>query len=341
MHEGARAGPISEFTLRLFAGNYQISAMTSATSISSGASFTVTPEQIAGATTLKQLQSLLKSVDLCSSEHTTKKQALTALIHHVLKRAKHAECSVKNQSPEGSPSTSLSASPARSPQHTTFSTPRRHAAEPSVTDQQRRLTEHTRRLEEHGQKLEKLDRLCRRHNLNLYNLKEGTDDPLTEVWEIVDEDYRHNMCIDGPPERVGRGSPNHSRPRPLRVKFGTLQSKHLFLKHAKALRQAGFRVDDDLTWLQQHERKSLGDDFATLKAKGYTPIFRGSQLHYHHANKMHTCRNGKASKVPSAHEDDILAKSQATFDESFKACDETKLNFQEARLAAPQACARI
>ena len=70
---------------------------------------------------------------------------------------------------------------------------------------------------------------------------------------------------------------DNSRPRtlPKRVRLGTLQGKHLFLKHAKVLRQAGFKVDDDLTRLQQQERKSIGDDFAVLKTKGHNPFFLG------------------------------------------------------------------
>ena len=100
--------------------------------------------------------------------------------------------------------------------------------------------------------------------------------------------------FDGPLERLGRQSPDNSRPRPLRVKFGTLQGKHLFLKHAKVLRQAGFKVDDDLTRLQQQEHKSFGDDFAVLKAKGHNPFFRKSQLQFY-ADKM---QKGQSKRSP-------------------------------------------
>ena len=47
------------------------------------------------------------------------------------------------------------------------------------------------------------------------------------------------------------------------------QVKHLFLKHAKVLRQADFKVDGDFIPLQQQERKSFGDEFTVLKAKGH------------------------------------------------------------------------
>ena len=63
------------------------------------------------------------------------------------------------------------------------------------------------------------------------------------------------------------------KPRPVRLKFGTMHGKHLFLKYAKVLRQAGFRVDDDLTPLQQRERGLLEEDAETLRTKGYHPLF--------------------------------------------------------------------
>ena len=88
--------------------------------------------------------------------------------------------------------------------------------------------------------------------------------------------------------------------RPVRLKFGTMHGRHLFLKYAKVLRQAGFKVDDDLTPLQQQERRFLEEDAETLRTKGYLPFLRGSQLHYFHKEKMHTCRKGNASSLPSA-----------------------------------------
>ena len=86
----------------------------------------------------------------------------------------------------------------------------------------------------------------------------------------------------------------------MRLKFGTLDGKHLFLQYAKVVRQACLKVDDDLAPLQQQERTLLEVDAETLRIKGYHPFFRGSQLHYFHNEKMHTCRKGKAGSVPSA-----------------------------------------
>jgi len=66
---------------------------------------------------------------------------------------------------------------------------------------------------------------------------------------------------------------------------------------AKDFRQAGFRLDDDLTRSQQAERKTLSLDFQALKTKGYQPYFRGSLLRYYSNNRAHTCAKGKADKV--------------------------------------------
>ena len=66
------------------------------------------------------------------------------------------------------------------------------------------------------------------------------------------------------------------------------------------MRAKGISVDDDLTRVQQQERQGLSDDFSGLKSKGHKPFFRGSELKYHFANKMHTCEKGKANRAPSA-----------------------------------------
>jgi len=67
--------------------------------------------------------------------------------------------------------------------------------------------------------------------------------------------------------------------------FSSLIHRHHFLKFSKDFRQAGFRLDDDLTRSQQAERKSLSLDFQSLKTKGYQPYFRGSLLQYYSDNK--------------------------------------------------------
>ena len=41
---------------------------------------------------------------------------------------------------------------------------------------------------------------------------------------------------------------------------------------SKQFRQAGLQFDDDLTRLQQKERRDLSDDFQALKSKGHKPF---------------------------------------------------------------------
>jgi len=101
-------------------------------------------------------------------------------------------------------------------------------------------------------------------------------------------------------ERIGKFVADRTKPRPVRLVFSSLIHRHNFLKFSKGFRQAGFRLDDDLTRSQQAERKSLSLDFQSLKTKGYQPYFRGSLLQYYSDNKNHTCVKGKADRIPAA-----------------------------------------
>ena len=98
-------------------------------------------------------------------------------------------------------------------------------------------------------------------------------------------------------ERIAQFTADRTTPRPVRLVFSTLLQKHGFLRMAKVSRQAGFRLDDDLTRSQQAERKTLSLDFQDLQINGYQPCFRGSLLQYYSNNKVHTCAKGKADKV--------------------------------------------
>jgi len=77
-------------------------------------------------------------------------------------------------------------------------------------------------------------------------------------------------------------------------------SYHPPLSLHKDLRQAGFRVDDDLTRSQQAERSSLSLDFQGLKSKENQPYFRGSLRKYYSDNRTHTCGKGKADRISAA-----------------------------------------
>ena len=62
---------------------------------------------------------------------------------------------------------------------------------------------------------------------------------------MIDQEHSLALCVDGQPQRLGRYCPDATTPRPVRLKFGTLDGKHLFLKYAKVVRQAGSKVDDE------------------------------------------------------------------------------------------------
>lgn len=88
-------------------------------------------------------------------------------------------------------------------------------------------------MKEVDQRLEELDRRSRQLSLILYNLPEDKEDPLTDVWERIDEEHRRRMCVDEMPQRLGNRSSNNTKSRPVRIKFRTVCGKHLFLKYAK------------------------------------------------------------------------------------------------------------
>lgn len=101
-------------------------------------------------------------------------------------------------------------------------------------------------------------------------------------------------------ERIGRKSANSTKPRPMRLRFVSLNAKHDFLRWSKDFRAVGVRLDDDLTRLQQQQRQALNDDFQLLKNKGCKPFFRGAQLRCHIGNKSITCNKGQAANITAA-----------------------------------------
>ncbi len=163
----------------------------------------------------------------------------------------------------------------------------------------------------HDHILEKRERQDRQCALVLYGLKEldvqppknlkVTDDPLTHLMiatvagcETTEENETKSH------RRMGKFSPNSTKPRPVLIEFFSMEAKHTFLKMSKQLRQKGLRLDDWLTELQQKERGTLNADFQILKEKGYKPFFRGSILMYRRNDKACACQKDKAGTVPLA-----------------------------------------
>lgn len=72
------------------------------------------------------------------------------------------------------------------------------------------------RWEEHHRRLnsKELDKRLDELNLNVYSLPEDREDPLRDIWHKIEEKDRLEMCVDGPPQRLGRYCPNTTRPGP-------------------------------------------------------------------------------------------------------------------------------
>ena len=274
------------------------SAMTSTTSIRSLADNTsLSPSHIIRSTK-PQLLKLWNTVNPNGFQHVAKADLQIALVQHLVDTTTKPETSRSPQANDALPSTPLS--------DATAGFPPRIASSPAIQRQGLQNAgfsrdEHERVLKEHGRKLEELDRLSRRSNLILYNLKEGIElgqSAWTDGNEPLPEEVKQRISMCYQTERLGRLSTDRSRP--LRIRFDTEDDKHRFLQYSAQCRKAGVRIDDDLTPLQQHDRKDLSDDFGVLKAKGHKPFFRGSELKSYSENKMHTCSRGRAGKAPPA-----------------------------------------
>ncbi len=149
-------------------------------------------------------------------------------------------------------------------------------------------------MRQHEQRLEQLERWSKQQNLILYNVTEGDEEKLFSGEKVFSESFTEK------PKRLAQRHTGSDTSRPLRLTFSSLCEKHEFLQIAKELRAKGIRVDDDLTRAQQQQRENLSDDFSALKRKGHKPFFRGSEMKYYVADKMHTCEKGRANRAPSA-----------------------------------------
>ena len=143
----------------------------------------------------------------------------------------------------------------------------------------------------------------------MYGLKELDVQPPSGMKQ-VDDPLTHLLLATLPEEndwtchkRMGKFSPDSTKPRPVLIEFSSLQEMHNLLEHSKQLRTIGLRLDDWLTELHQKERGTLNDEFQTLKGKGYKPFFRGSILMYSRNDKASVCQKGKADTVPLAAQD--------------------------------------
>ena len=187
------------------------------------------------------------------------------------------------------------ASPTRSSDCTSF--------EKRLTEAELSLKEHKERLRELDRKAEVQDMDKRQLNLVVYNIPDIAEDEdgaetLSSLLSECMPDTFGNLEWDQ--LRLGTFRPDQERPRPVRMQFDSMSDKHIFLKHAKHLKEVNLRYDDDLTRLQQRQRKDMAADFDTLKSKGHKPFYRGSSLKFRHADKTRTCKRHAATRAPDA-----------------------------------------
>ena len=183
-------------------------------------------------------------------------------------------------------------------------------ASPDFQYSQKQFDRFERKFAVHVERLEQLDIANRSLSLVIYSVPEKDPSLKGEAtYEACKEDMEATSVLEemhsddvqyAYTERIGRVSVGTEKARPMRITFHAMWQKHTFLAYSKDLRQAGIRVDDDLTRLQQQQRQDLDGDFKILKAKGCKPFFRGSQLKYHVNNELCLCSKGQASKVVAA-----------------------------------------
>ena len=70
-------------------------------------------------------------------------------------------------------------------------------------------------------------------------------------------------------------------PRPILVKFRSIDAKHAAYKHSKTLRAKKIYLDSDLTPAQREQRTGKRDRYQHLKTQGARPFWREDRLFYY------------------------------------------------------------
>eukprot|EP00884_Botryococcus_braunii_P008840 jgi/Botrbrau1/17958/Bobra.50_1s0050.1 len=77
--------------------------------------------------------------------------------------------------------------------------------------------------------------------------------------------------------RLGQVPPGDpGRPRPVLVTFQSPAARTAAFRYSRHLRP--FRLDDDLTPAQRAARRDLQEEFRSLRARGYSPLWRGATI---------------------------------------------------------------
>ena len=220
---------------------------------------------------VRELKTVWKLVDHSGYEHPNSDQLKLAVLEiafHKRFEADNATIAAEHQPAVSTPTSSEtqpsdSGSSERCQQAASAPTPGKLAAmcnelEKGLQEVRLGLKEQQHRSQALDCEAEAAKRRVKETNLVMYNLPECHAESQAEednlAWKYTD-DPSADMSMRF--SRLGAFSESQTQPRPFLLYFNNVVDKHMFLQYSKELRKRGLRLDDDLTRLQQKERKDL------------------------------------------------------------------------------------
>lgn len=148
--------------------------------------------------------------------------------------------------------------------------------------------------------VESLDRARRENNLVMFGVPESSQDVFRQVTSLLQPSSSALGANLLEVRRLGRapaaGASRNTRPRPVLLKFGSLDAKHRAFSHSRRLREEHrITLDDDLTENQRASRERQRPEFKELQDKGLRPFWRGDVL------KTRGPQGQRASRVNPTH----------------------------------------
>jgi hypothetical protein len=132
--------------------------------------------------------------------------------------------------------------------------------------------------------LEAMQRAQKANNMIMFGVPEGPGTPRHQVESLFPTSSSALTANILEVRRLGRApvsgtASTNPRPRPVLVRFASLDAKHLAFRDSKRLRQEHrITMDDDLTPNQRANRERLRPEFQELKEKGLRPAWRGDKI---------------------------------------------------------------
>ena len=126
------------------------------------------------------------------------------------------------------------------------------------------------------------DRAARAANIFIHGLTEEAGDEHARICSMFPAVQEAKIVeatrLGRPTGTTGRAGTN--RPRPVRVRFANVQSKHQALQAGRDLRSRQVYVDVDLTPLQQQAKRAKRDRYLALKQQGLRPFWKAERLYF-------------------------------------------------------------